>query len=77
MTTATAIEVQKNFERYLQMAQFGDEIIITKNGKEVARLVHYKRDGSFLTDSLLGVLKNDYDEKDAKMDRMQKWEAMK
>lgn len=72
MTTATAIEVQENFERYLQMAQSGDEIIITKNGKEVARLVPYERDDSFLTDSLLGVLKNDYDEKDAKMDRMQK-----
>ena len=72
MTTATAIEVQKNFEKYLQMAQSGDEIIITKNGKDVARLVPYKRDGSFLTDSLLGVLKNDYDEKEAKMDRMQK-----
>ena len=72
MTTATAIEVQKNFERYLQMAQSGDEIIITKNEKEIARLVPYERDGSFLTDSLLGVLKSDYDEKDAKMDHMQK-----
>lgn len=47
MTTATAIEVQENFERYLQMAQSGDEIIITKNGKEVARLVPYERDDSF------------------------------
>ena len=72
MTTATAIEVQKSFERYLQMAQSGDEIIINKNEKEIARLVPYERDESFLTDSLLGVLKNDYDEKDAKMDRMQK-----
>ena len=72
MTTATAIEVQKSFERYLQMAQSGDEIIITKNEKEIARLVPYERDESFLTDSLLGVLKNDYDEKDAKMNRMQK-----
>ena len=72
MTTATAIEVQKNFERYLKMAQSGDEIIITKNGKKVARLVPYERNDSFLTDSLLGVLKNDYDEKEVKMDRMQK-----
>lgn len=72
MTTATAIEVQKNFEKYLQMAQSGDEIIITKNGTEVARLVPYERNDSFLTDSLLGVLKNDYDEKEVKMDRMQK-----
>ena len=72
MTTATAIEVQKNFERYLQMAQSGDEIIITKNEKEIARLVPYERDESFLTDSLLGVLKNDYDEKEAQTDRMQK-----
>ena len=72
MTTATAIEVQKSFERYLQMAQSGDEIIITKDEKEIARLVPYERSDSFLTDSLLGVLKNDYDEKEAQTDRMQK-----
>ena len=36
MMTATATEVQNNFGKYLQMAQAGGEIIVVKNGKEVA-----------------------------------------
>jgi|GEM_PF-497938 len=41
----------------------GDEIIILKNGKEVARLVSRESSVYFLTDSLTRVLKNDYDDK--------------
>ena len=52
MMTATATEVQNNFGKYLQMAQAGGEVIVVKNGKEVARLVSYDRSVSFLTDSL-------------------------
>lgn len=63
MITATAIEVQNNFDHYLQSVQSGDEIIILKNGKEVARLVSRESSISFLTDSLTGVLNNDYDDK--------------
>ena len=59
MTTATATEVQNNFGKYLQMVQAGGEIIVMKNGKEVARLVSHEKSVSFLTDSLLGVLKGD------------------
>ena len=66
MITATATEVQNNFGKYLQMVQAGGEIIVMKNGKEVARLVSHEKSVSFLTDSLLGVLKGDYDEKEAK-----------
>lgn len=75
MTTATATEVQNNFGKYLQMVQAGGEIIVMKNGKEVARLVSHEKSISFLTDSLLGVLKGDYDEKEAKAERMQKYEG--
>ena len=63
MQTATATEVQNNFGRYLQAAMDGNEIIILKNGKEVARLLSRADTVSFLTDSLTGVLKNDYDDK--------------
>ena len=75
MTTATATEVQNNFRKYLQMVQAGGEIIVMKNGKEVARLVSHEKSVSFLTDSLLGVLKGDYDEKEAKAERMLKYEG--
>ena len=75
MITATATEVQKNFGKYLQMVQAGGEIIVMKNGKEVARLVSHEKSVSFLTDSLLGVLKGDYDEKEAKTERMLKYEG--
>lgn len=75
MTTATATEVQNNFGRYLQMVQNGGEIIVTKNGKEVARLVSYEKNVSFLTDSLLGVLKHNYDEKEEREERMLKYEG--
>ena len=71
MITATATEVQNDFEKYLQMVQSGDEIAITSNGKELARLLPYKRNVSFLTDLLLGVLRSDYDENEAKAERMQ------
>ena len=74
MMTATATEVQNNFGKYLQMAQAGGEIIVVKNGKEVARLASYDRSVSFLTDSLTGVLKGDYDEKQIRMERMGKYE---
>ena len=75
MTTATATEVQNNFGKYLNMVQTGGEVIVMKNGKEVARLVSYDKSVSFLTDSLTGILKNDYNEKESRMDRMKKYES--
>ena len=75
MTTATATEVQNNFGKYLQMVQAGGEIIVMKNGKEVARLVSHEKSVSFLTDSMLGILKGDYGEKEAKAERTLKYEG--
>lgn len=75
MTIATTTEVQNNFGKYLQMVQDGDEVIVLKNGKEVARLISHNKSVSFLTDSLIGVLKGDYDDKEARSERMQKYES--
>ena len=72
MTTATATEVQNNFGKYLQKVQEGDEVIVLKNGKEIARLISYAKSVSFLTDSLTGVLKGDYDDKVMRMEQMEK-----
>ena len=75
MTTATATEVQNNFGKYLRMVQDGGEVIVLRNGKEVARLISKQRSVSFLTDSLLGVLSGEYDDKDARTERMQRYES--
>ena len=37
--TATATEMQNNFGRYLNLVMSGQEIIVTKNGKEVGRFI--------------------------------------
>ena len=76
MTTVSATEVQNNFGKYLQYVQNGDEIIIMKNGKEVARLISYDKSVGFLTDSLIGVLKNDYDDEQIKAERLKKYESL-
>ena len=37
--TATATEMQNNFGRYLNLVLNGQEIIVTKNGREVGRFI--------------------------------------
>ena len=76
MLTATATDVQNNFGKYLQAVQMGNEIIILKNGVEVARLISKNKTVSFLTDSLTGVLSKNYDEKAIKEERLRKYEAL-
>jgi len=64
MITVSATDMQNNFGQYLQAVQSGDEILILKNGKEVARLISNTSAVSFLTDTLTGVLQGDYTEDD-------------
>ena len=61
ITTATATEMQNNFGRYLNIVMSGGEIIVTKNGKEVGRFIPKEASVSYLTDSLTGILKENYD----------------
>ena len=76
MTMVTATELQNNFGKYLQYVQDGEEVIILRNGKEVARLISHEKSVSYLTDSLVGVLKGNYDEKQLKTERMRKYENL-
>jgi prevent-host-death family protein len=55
--TATATEMQNNFGRYLNIVIGGEEVIVTKNGKEVGRFVPKGAAISYLTDTLTGILK--------------------
>ena len=70
IATATATEMQNNFGRYLNLVMSGQEIIVTKNGREVGRFIPKDAAVSYLTDSLTGILKEDYDLDDAKEESM-------
>ena len=65
-TMATATEMKNQFGKYLQMVMEGNEVIITRNGKEIARLVPKDRVITSITESLTGVLQSDYDLDDAR-----------
>ena len=74
MYTVSTTEIQNNFGKYLKLAMEGKEIIILKNGKEVARLVSHEKSVSFLSDSLLGILKQDSGNDDLAKERTKKYE---
>ena len=75
MMTATATEVQNNFGKYLQLVQAGEEVIVLRNGVEAIRMVSHEKSVSFLADSLVGVLKGDYDDKKTRMEMAKKNES--
>lgn len=68
--TATATEMQNNFGRYLNLVMSGQEIIVTKNGKEVGGFIPKDAVVSYLTDSLTGILKEDYNLDEVKSESM-------
>ena len=68
--TATATEMQNNFGRYLNLVMNGQEIIVTKNGREVGRFIPRDAAVSYLTDSLTGILKDDGHIEDARAERL-------
>lgn len=59
ISTATATEMQNNFGKYLSLVMAGQEVIVTRNGKEVGRFIPKDAAVSYLTDSLTGLLKKD------------------
>ncbi len=68
--TATATEMQNNFGRYLNLVMSGQEVIVTKNGREVGRFIPKNAAVSYLTDSLTGILKEDKDLDKIKAERL-------
>lgn len=74
MTTATATEVQNNFGRFLKLVQEGQEVVIMKNGIEVARMISKDMAVSFLSDNLVGVLSSNVDDKKLREERVARYE---
>ena len=70
--TATATEMQNNFGKYLSIVMAGDEVVVTRNGKEVGRLIPRDMAVSYLTDSLTGILKGNDDISQAKEERLKR-----
>lgn len=70
MITVTSTEMQNNFGKYLNFVMSGQEIIVTKNGHEVGRFIPKDAAISYLTDSLTGILKEDYNLNEEKSERM-------
>lgn len=67
---ASSTELQNNFGKYLNIVIDGQQIIITKNGRKVARVIPEDEAISYLTDSLTGILKGNYkldEEKDKEL----------
>ena len=67
-TIATATQMQNNFGKYLNLVTKGQEVSGTKNGKEIGRLVPKNTVVSYLSDSLTGIIKNEYNLDDIKTD---------
>lgn len=70
IATATSTEMQNNFGRYLHIVMNGGEVIITRNGKEVGRIIPRKAVISYLTDSLTGILSEGTDMDQVREERL-------
>lgn len=70
ISTATATEMQNNFGKYLSLVMAGQEVIVTRNGKEVGRFIPKDAAVSYLTDSLTGLLKKDVELDEVKAERL-------
>ena len=73
MRMVTATDVQNNFGKYLQIAMDHGEVVIMRNGKRVARLISEEATVGYLTDSLRGVLKQQYTDEDVAAARTAKY----
>jgi len=66
---ASSTDVQNNFGKYLELAA-GQEIVITRNGCAVARLIGINVQKKSLSEQLRGIIPADVDEKAIRKERM-------
>ena len=71
MMIVKSTDMQNNFGKYLEIAS-GQEVVITKNGLPVARLLGMKDAISFLSDRLVGVIPPNVNEDEVKSERLAK-----
>ena len=71
----TATEFKNNIGRYLSIVT-DEDILITKNGKNIARLTKTTQDKSELAKSLFGIIPPDVSLKQAKEERLARYESV-
>lgn len=69
----TATEFKSNFGRYLEMVE-KEDIVITRNGKRIARLTAASRDRSHILQALTGIVPADVSLETEKQERLRKYE---
>ncbi|ODA39123.1 type II toxin-antitoxin system prevent-host-death family antitoxin [Desulfosporosinus sp. BG] len=69
----TATEFKTNIGKYLTLVN-EEEIIITKNGKGIAKLSTLKEDKVKMVESLFGIIPNDMTLEQAREERLKKYE---
>ena len=66
MVVASATEFKNNFGKYAKLAAEGEEVVVMRRGREIGRFVSPEQKRRYLTTSLRGILKGDYDDKEAR-----------
>lgn len=69
----TATEFKTNIGKYLALAA-KEDIIITKNGKRVAKLSNATEDKSVIVKSLIGILPNTISVNEVREERLSEYE---
>ena len=70
----TATELKNNLGKYLDLA-IKEDIIITKNGKHIARLTSVTKDKHAVAESLIGILPSDITLEEARKERLKRHES--
>ena len=71
----TATELKNNLGKYLDLAD-KEDIIITKNGKRIAKLTRAIEDKMAIVKSLIGVLPSDVTLEQAREERLSRHERL-
>ncbi len=70
MVVASATEFKNNFGKYAKLVDEGEEIVVMRRGREIGRFVSPEQKTRYLTSSLRGILKRDYDDKEARYEHV-------
>ena len=70
----TATEFKSNLGRYLKIAQ-SEDIVITRNGRRIAKLIDANHDKTDILQSLIGILPPTVTVEEAKEGRLRKHES--
>jgi len=71
----TATELKTNIGKYLSLAS-KEDIIITKNGKSIAKLTNINEDKVAMAKSLFGILPSDATLEQAREERLKRHEGI-